>query len=148
MADPFGNLAEGAQAPPAAAAERGTLEPLISRLIAVRLEAERREAELKELHKQEAAIEGDLFDALEKQGIRSVRTERGLFLLNDIAWASVEDRAKAIEWADHHRPELLTLNNSALSAHVRKAIAGEEGYELPEGVGFKTSRKVTWRDRK
>lgn len=92
-----------------------------------------------------------LFDAMENAGLQSVRTERGLFRLNDLAWASVDDEELARRWADEYMPELLTLNRQRLSVIVRKVIKGEEDApgttpgQTPPGVTFRTSRKITWR---
>lgn len=97
------------------------------------------------------AAEAELFDAMENADLRSIRTERGLFSLNDLAWASVEDEDQARTWAEHHLPELLTLNRQRLSVIVRKIIKGEEDApgvpagQTPPGVTFRTSRKITWR---
>lgn len=102
------------------------------------------------------AIEAALFDAMENTGLLSIRTERGLFRLNDLAWARIEDADKARVWAEQQMPELLTLNNSRLSKLVRDALKGEvtvAGGEpdpatntlLPAGVTYTTSRKITWR---
>lgn len=91
------------------------------------------------------------FDAMEDAGLVSVRTDRGLFRLNDLAWASVEDEEQARAWAEAHAPELLTLNRQRLSVIVRKVIKGEEDApgttpgQTPPGVTFRTSRKITWR---
>lgn len=90
-------------------------------------------------------VEADLFDALENAGIRSVRTERGLFSLNDLAWATVTDEAAARAWAEAHMPELLLLNRQRLSVVVRQHLKGEEGVDMPDGVDFRTQRKITWR---
>lgn len=87
--------------------------------------------------------EAQLFDALENAGIRQFRTERGLFSMNDLAWAQVEDEQTARSWAEESMPELLLLNRQRLSVVVREAL--KEGQDLPPGVTFTTSRKVTWR---
>jgi hypothetical protein len=95
-------------------------------------------------------IEADLFDQLENAGIQQIRTERGLFRLNDLAWATVTDEAAAREWAEQNEPALLLLNRQRLSTVVRQIIKGEavpglEPGQFPPGVDFKTSRKITWR---
>jgi len=87
--------------------------------------------------------EAALFDAMEAQNLRAIRTPRGLFSLNDQAWASVVDEAAAREWAEANLPEIISLNRSRLSVVVRTAI--KEGMALPPGVDFTTSRKITWR---
>jgi histidinol dehydrogenase len=87
--------------------------------------------------------EAELFDALENAGIRQFRTGRGLFTQNDLAWAQVEDEEAARAWAEATAPELLLLNRQRLSVLVRAAL--KEGDDLPPGVTFTTSRKITWR---
>lgn len=120
-----------------------TLEDMASRVAETRyaleqaMDAEKQARELYEL------AETGLFDALEAQGLRQIRTPRGLFSMNDLAWASVEDEDKARLWAEAESPELLTLNRQRLSVLVRRAL--ENGLELPPGVTFTTSRKITWR---
>ena len=101
-------------------------------------------------------IETALFDAMEASGLVSIRTARGLFRLNDLAWARITDPEKARMWAEAEMPELLTLNNARLSKLVRDALKGESevghgepdpatGKLLPAGVTYTTSRKITWR---
>lgn len=89
--------------------------------------------------------EATLFDALENAGLQQIRTERGLFRLNDLAWASVIDESAARAWAEENEPALLLLNRQRLSVIVRQALKGEDGVVIPPGVDFKTSRKITWR---
>lgn len=85
-----------------------------------------------------------LFTALENQGVESTRVpELGLFSMNDLAWARIVDRPRALAWAEERMPEVLTLNHQQLSKVVRDALKGEG--EMPEGVDFTTSRKITWR---
>jgi hypothetical protein len=98
------------------------------------------------------AIEANLFDVMEGAGLQSIRTERGLFRLNDLAWAKIEDPEAAKAWADDHMPELLTLNSARLSKVVRDALKGDvpiegavPGTGLMPGVGFSLTRKITWR---
>lgn len=112
-------------------------------------------AKLDLLEDEKKRVQGDydaaqaaLFDALENAGIRQIRTQRGLFSMNDLAWASIEDVEKAKVWADLHHPELITLNLQRLSKYVRDFLKGADDAaitELPEGVTFKTSRKITWK---
>lgn len=87
--------------------------------------------------------ESRLFDLLENAGLRQVRSERGLFSMNDLAWAQVTDGEAARAWAEANMPEIITLNRSRLSVVVRTAL--KEGEALPPGVDFTTSRKVSWR---
>jgi len=93
--------------------------------------------------KETARIESDLFDALEDEGLSGVTIpDLGKFRLNDLAWAKIENREQAMEWAEQQRPELLTLNHQQLSVIVRAAIKGEG--EIPPGVTFTASRKIGW----
>lgn len=110
------------------------------------------QAEADEEKKAYDVIEATLFDALEAAGLESIRTERGLFRLNDLAWARIEDAEAAKAWADAHMPELLTLNSQRLSKVVRDALKGDveidgavAGTGLMPGIGYVTSRKITWR---
>jgi len=99
----------------------------------------------KEQSKATSEIEAALFDALEDAGLTSVGIDGlGKFRLNDLAWAKIDDRDKAIEWAEQQRPELLTLNHQQLSVIVRQSIKGEDGVEIPPGITFTTSRKIGW----
>jgi len=88
-------------------------------------------------------LELALFDMLEAEGVRQVRHARGLFTMNDLAWASVEDEQVAREWAEANAPELITLNRQRLSAMIRPLVKSDG--ELPPGVSYTTGRKVTWR---
>lgn len=96
-------------------------------------------------------VEARLFDVLEATGLQQIRTERGLFRLNDLAWASVTDEAAARDWAEHNEPALLLLNRQRLSVIVRQVLKGEESApglepgQMPPGVDYRTSRKITWR---
>jgi hypothetical protein len=128
------------------------LKRLADLLADARIRYDKAQAEADEEKKSYDVIEATLFDALEAAGLESIRTERGLFRLNDLAWAKLEDAEAAKAWADAHMPELLTLNNARLSKVVRDALRGEvpiegavEGTGLMPGVGYTTSRKVTWR---
>jgi hypothetical protein len=94
--------------------------------------------------KETSKVEADLFDAIEDAGLRSVKVDGiGTISLNDLAWASITDRKVAMEWAEQTKPELLTLNHQQLSVLVRDAIKGEG--EMPPGVDFSTSRRISWR---
>lgn len=103
------------------------------------------EESIKDMRAEHDKAEGALFDALENTGARSVKTDDGTFSLNDLAWAKVEDPAVAREWAEHNRPELITLNHQKLAVIVREALKGEEGAVMPPGVTYTTSRKINWR---
>ena len=91
------------------------------------------------------AVEAKLFDVLENVGIKSFRTDRGLFSRNELAWAQVTDEAAARQWAETDMPELLLLNRQRLSSLVRDIL--EEGKPMPPGVDFTTSRKIKWTSR-
>jgi len=128
------------------------LRRLADLLADARIEFDRLQAEADDAKKAYDAIEATLFDALEAAGMSAFRTDRGLFRLNDLAWAKMEDPEAAKAWADAHMPELLTLNNARLSKVVRDALKGDvpiegavAGTGLMPGVGYVTSRKVTWR---
>lgn len=99
----------------------------------------------KEARGEMEAVESQLFDALENAGLRQIRTARGLFTQNDLAWAKITDPAAAKAWADQNMPELLTLNLQRLSKLVRDHLKGETSDGMPAGVDFTTSRKITWR---
>lgn len=88
-------------------------------------------------------VEAELFEALEQQGLRSIRTDRGLFSLNDLAWAKIADAATARAWADENMPEVITLNHTRLSVVVREAL--KKGEEPPPGIDYTLSRKINWR---
>ena len=109
-----------------------------------REQAQRRLAALQETEDRAAVA---LFDAMERQDLRSITHELGVFGLNDLAWAKIEDRDAAVAWAEANEPELLTLNNQRLSVAVREFIKGERP-EMPPGVGFTASRKIRWSSRK
>lgn len=95
---------------------------------------------LKRAQEEYDRAEADLFDALEDAGLQSVRTPAGLFGLNDLAWPRIEDRERLMAWAEHERPELLTLNLQRLQTPLREAL--RDGVELPPGLGYTTTRKI------
>lgn len=137
---------------PALAKDPSALRRLADILADARVEYEQAQEIADDRKKAYDAIEAAMFDALEAAGIDSIRTARGLFRLNDLAWARIEDPEAAKAWADEAMPELLTLNNQRLSKIVRDALKGEitiegavPGTGLPPGVGYTTSRKITWR---
>jgi len=126
------------------------LAQLADKLADLRVLLEMAEDEAKKIRGNYEEVEGALFDALENAGIKQIRIPRGLFTMNDLAWASVTDEEAARAWADQQAPELLTLNRQRLSVIVRHALKGEEEHglaagELPPGVTFTTSRKINWR---
>lgn len=124
------------------------LTELAKRLAVLKTRLQMIEDEEKKARGNYEQVEAELFDAMENAGLRQIRTGEGLFSLNDLAWAKIEDPEKAKAWADQNMPELLTLNNQRLSKIVRDILKGEaETQELPDGVGFTTSRKITWRRR-
>lgn len=121
------------------------LRQLADRLADLRVRLDEISEAEKHARAEYEAVEHDLFDALENAGIRQLRTERGLFTQNDLAWARIVDPEKARLWADNNMPELLTLNQQRLSKIVRDHLKGEGIDAMPDGVDFTTSRKITWR---
>ena len=113
--------------------------------LASQLSIWRRAIDAAEAQTKEMRVEAALFDLLENQGVRSVKTDDGTFSLNDLAWARVEDPAAAREWAEHNRPDLITLTQQKLSVIVREALRGEDGATMPPGVTYTASRKINWR---
>lgn len=121
-----------------------SLQPLIAAYAIARTRREQVDDEAKKARAVETEAETALFDALERQNLRSVRSdEYGQFILNDLAWASVTDRDAARQWAENEMPELLLLNSSQLSVIVRQAAKGER--DMPPGVEAKYSRRINWR---
>lgn len=108
-----------------------------------RVAREAAEEHAKQLRRAEEAIEVQLFDLMEKMNLRSVQHARGRFSLNDLAWPVTEDADAAREWAKIAQPDLLLLNNQRLAVIVREALRGER--DMPPGVDFRTSRKISWR---
>lgn len=138
------DLSEAFAGVAAASPGPGKFNDLIEAYALARANRERLDDETKAAREKEAAAEAALFDRMEQQNLRSVRHEQyGLFILNDLAWADVRDRAKAREWAENEMPELLLLNSSQLSTVVRAALRGER--DMPPGVEAKFSRKINWR---
>jgi len=124
---------------------------LADALADARINLERAKDEVSNLQGVYDAIEADLFEALENLDVRSFRTPRGLFMLNDTVWASVSDEAAARQWAEANMPELITLNRNRLAVVVRTVLKGEEAVpglepgQQPPGVDWKASRKINWR---
>jgi hypothetical protein len=96
-----------------------------------------------EAEREYREVEAQLFDAMEAQNLTAIRTPRGLFRLNDLAWAKIIDGEAARAWAEANLPEVITLNLQRMAVVVRTAL--KAGQELPPGVDFTTSRKITWR---
>lgn len=120
---------------------------LITEYAQARIKYERAKDAAKLEQERMEAAERRLFDAMDAQGLRSVRSEDyGLFLLDDKAWASVTDEAEARKWAQNEHPELITLNRMRLSVLVREAL--KEGTPLPPGVSFSTAAGIGWRERR
>jgi hypothetical protein len=106
-----------------------------------RLEAVER---VKRLQLVEDRATADLFDAMERVDLRSVKHDRlGTFALNDLAWPKVSDEETARAWALTEFPEAITINRSRLAVIVREALAGER--DMPPGVDYALSRKISWR---
>lgn len=123
--------------------EREDLTALVNAYADARLEHERVKALEKLAAKPREEAERALFDALRAGGFRSVRTERGLFTLNDQAWPRIVDPVAARNWAEIEHPELITLNHTSLGPVVREAL--KEGLDLPPGVDATFTAKVNWR---
>lgn len=87
-----------------------------------------------------AEAESALFEAIENAGLESVRTQRGLFSLNDLAWPRIEDRDRLMAWAEAEHPDLLTLNLQRLQTPLREAL--KAGQELPPGLTYSVTRKI------
>lgn len=118
-------------------------DALIVEYANARNERERLEDLAKAAKSDEEIAEARLFDWLEKHNLKNVRHARGLFMLDDKAWSTIEDAVLAREWAEHAEPDLLTLNHSRLAVIVREALRGER--DMPPGVGARFSRKINWR---
>lgn len=132
------DVGQGASAPSPA------LQQLIVEYALARTRREQHEDEGKAIRAREAELEALLFDAMENQGLRSVRhAQYGQFILNDLAWADVIDEAKVRAWADAEMPEILLANRSRLATVVREALKGDR--DMPPGVEAKFSRKINWR---
>lgn len=132
--------------------QKTLLTDLASDLADKRVELEEAQAVVKELQDTHDQYQERLFTALEDAGITSFRSERGLFSLNDLAWPAVEDEQALREWCEAYMPELLTANRQRLAVPLRRALRGEEvlpgtpdGQELPPGLSYRLSRKITWR---
>jgi len=121
-----------------------TIDQLARKLAVERLALDAIEADVKEVKLRCDQLEAELFDAIENAGLRAIKVDNiGTFSLNDLAWARIADRQAALEWAEANMPEILTLNHTSLSMLVRAAIKGEG--DMPAGVEFTTSRKISWR---
>ncbi len=135
---------------PLAVAADSPIDALIQDYADARNAREAADEEAKRLRETEQQYEQKLFDALEKQGLRSVKHARGSFSLNDLAWASIADAEKARQWAEASMPELLTLNTQKLSVIVRETIRGERE-DLAEadleqhGITYRLTRGIKWR---
>lgn len=121
------------------------LVALTHKLADLRIWLEMVEDEAKRIRSNTEQVEAELFDAMENAGLKNVRTERGLFMLNDLAWAKITDPEQARLWADQNEPALLTLNLQRLSKIVRDTLRGEREGGIPPGVDYSTSRKINWR---
>lgn len=124
--------------------EKGDIHLLVEAYADCRNAREEADERAKGLRSAEDAAEAALFEAMERLNLRSVQHARGRFTLNDLAWASLSDEDKAREWAEAEMPELLTLNRQRLSVLVRQHLKGERP-EMPPGVDYRVSRKISWR---
>lgn len=126
------------------AGDKRGLNDLIERYAELRREREEATALEKVRREVEDDAERELFDEMERLGLRSARHERyGLFILDDKAWPKITDSLAARGWAESEAPDLITLNSTRLGPYVREAL--KEGRELPPGVDFTLSRKIQWR---
>jgi hypothetical protein len=147
MTEPWADpdfVRDEAEANPDPIPERPELDDLVSAYAIARANREAVSDEEKRLRTIEGAAEGELFDALERLGLRSVRhRELGLFTLNDMANAVVSDEARLREWALEVMPELMLPNRQRLGKVVRDLM--KEGGELPPGTDVSFYRKISWR---
>jgi len=123
---------------------KANLDALIEAYADARIVREEALDTVNRLRETEARLEARLFDEMEKLNVRSVRHARGLFILNDLAWADVTDEAAVRDWANAEMPEILLANRSKLATLVREALRGERE-AMPPGVEPKFSRKINWR---
>jgi hypothetical protein len=124
--------------------ERVELDELVTAYAVARATREEASDREKRLRETEARVEGELFNALERLGLRSVRHRTlGLFSLNDMATAIVTDEVLLREWAEMEMPEILLPNRQRLGKVVRDAL--KEGEALPPGTDVSFYRKINWR---
>lgn len=98
----------------------------------------------KKLQQVEDHATRDLFDALERVNLRSVKHDTlGTFSLNDLAWPKVVDEELVRAWAQMEMPDVITVNKQRLAVIVREALKGER--DMPPGLEYSTSRKINWR---
>lgn len=128
---------------PVTPVEGGTIDQLIMAYADARTAREQADDRAKRLRETESKVEAALFDEMERLNLRSVRHARGLFMLDDKAWASVLDEHQLREWCEREFPEVLLPNLTRLAVLVRQAVKGER--EMPPGVEPKFSRKLNWR---
>lgn len=122
----------------------GGLDALITAYADARTAREQADDRAKRLRDTEAKVEAALFDEMEKLNLRSVRHARGLFMLDDKAWATVLDESALRAWCEREMPEVLLPNMTRLAVIVRQALKGERD-EMPPGVEPRFSRKLNWR---
>lgn len=128
----------------AAASPGPELNTLIEAYAAARQQREAASARLKQFQEIEDRVTRDLFDAMERINVRSVKHDTlGTFALNDLAWAKIEDADLARVWAETEFPEAITINLQRLAVIVREALRGDR--QMPPGVSYSTSRKISWR---
>lgn len=121
----------------------GRLNHMAFRLVQLRNLKKLAEEALDEASKEVTKLELELFDAMEAQGLRLIRTPDGTFSLNDLAWAKIDNEAEARAWAEANLPEAITLNHNRLSVIVRERI--KAGEPLPPGITYSVSRKINVR---
>lgn len=128
---------------PNPAGQRG-LNALVEAYAAARNAKAQAAEHVKRLQAVEDRATADLFDAMERVNLRSLKHDTlGTFSLNDLAWPKVEDEAAARAWAETEFPEAITVNRQRLAVIVREALRGER--EFPPGVDYSLSRKINWR---
>ena len=123
--------------------DRSSLDALIGAYADARNEREVADDTAKRLREVEGRLEAQLFDDLERLNLRAVRHARGLFSLNDLAWASVTDESALRVWLEDRMPEVLLPNMSRLAVVVRAALKSDD--EMPPGVEPRFARKISWR---
>lgn len=138
---PIGGAYVHTEAP--AAEAPASLNQLIHDYADARTLREMNDDEGKRLREVETQYEAKLFDELERLTLRSVKHERGNFILSDLAWAAVTDVALSREWIEAEMPEILSPNATRLAVVVREAIRGER--EMPPGIEAKFTRRINWR---
>lgn len=144
MADEIVRMPDGSGVDVDLIPERKELDTLIEAYAVARSAREVISDQEKAARAVETKAELELFDAIERLGLRSVRHGvLGLFSLNDMANAVVTDAARLREWAEIEMPEILLPNRQTLGKVIRDAL--KEGRDLPPGTEAAFYRKINWR---